>query len=75
MDRTSQRRALDILEASLDLPEPERSRLLAEASAADPAVGAELQRLETARTGATGLMPTDPGLGVVARNGLKRWQR
>ena len=62
MEPTSQQRALDVLEASLDLPEAERRQLLADAGRADPNVGAELTRLEHARTRAPGLIPTDAGL-------------
>ncbi len=62
MEPTSQQRALDVLEASLDLPEAERHQLLADAARADPIVGAELTRLEHARTRAPGLIPTDAGL-------------
>lgn len=64
MEPISQQRALDILEASLDLAEPQRSRMLEEAAAADPQVGAELRRLEAALTAAPTLMRTDAGLGA-----------
>ncbi len=64
MEPISQQRALDILEASLDLAGPERARMLDEAARADPEVGAELRRLEAALTAAPSLMSTDAGLGA-----------
>jgi serine/threonine protein kinase len=66
MEKTPQQRALDILEASLDLPEPERLRLLDQAAHDDPAVAAELQRLENVLTAAPNLLPTVPGIALEA---------
>lgn len=61
MNKTPQQRALDILEAALDLPDDERDRVLREAAEADPAVGAELRRLDLARTRSRTLLRTDVG--------------
>lgn len=61
MEKTPQQRALDVLEASLDLAEQDRQRVLEEAGRSDPAIAAELLRLQDALTAAPGLMPTHPG--------------
>ncbi len=61
MNKTPQQRALDILEAALDLPDDERDRMLREAADADPAVGAELRRLDLTRTRSRTLLRTDLG--------------
>ncbi len=66
MEPTPVQRALDLLQASLDLPEEARKNMLAAAAAADPAVGAELRRLDAGQLGAERLMATDPGGGSAA---------
>ncbi len=62
MNSTLQRRALDIFEASLGLVEGERAAFLAQAGASDPALAAELGRLEGVQDGAAVFLPTNPGL-------------
>lgn len=61
MNKTPQQRALDILEAALDLPDDERDRVLREAAEADPDAGAELRRLDLAITRSRTLLRTDVG--------------
>jgi len=63
---TAQQRALDILEAALDLPEAEQARFLAEAARDDAAVASELRRLEPARTGTARQLATGGGFAAVA---------
>ena len=46
MNARLRRHALDIFEASLDLPEDQRAGFLQQAAAADPALAAQLGRLE-----------------------------
>ncbi len=64
MSSDVQQRALDILEASFDLPEAEQARFLERAAASDAALRAELRRLEPARSGVKLLLATGGGVSV-----------
>jgi len=66
MTSTVQQRALDILEASLDLPPSEQAHFLADAAREDAALAAELRRLEPARTRTAQWLSTGGGFDAVA---------
>jgi len=56
MESTVQQRALDILEAALEMPQAEQRTFLACAAHDDAALAAELRRLEPARHHAARLL-------------------
>lgn len=66
MASTVPQRALDILEAALELPEPEQAGFLAGAARDDAALAAELRRLEPARHRTAQLLATGGGFGALA---------
>jgi len=66
MASTVQQRALDILEAALDLPEDEQAGYLEGAARDDAALAAELRRLEPARHHTAQLLATAGGFAALA---------
>ena len=64
MSSNVQQRALDILEASLDLSVADQARFIEEAAGSDAELAAELRRLEPARAGTSRLLATGGGVAV-----------